>query len=204
MDLKTQHEKVVIQDPPRPQKVVFYYIKTHVFEHDPYPENVQTMCYKLYDNFDEPVDISELTDEEILIFKDEAMEEEIEDIEYFGLRNEDIVEVDYEAPNQIVTDGSENIDDKKSSSEGWLWPCQILSRDDENNTYTVRILHSSSDTAIGWVTLRYARILLNYPGESIEFGNVPYKSDQFLPDAFRHHIGLNEKMMPDIWKNLSI
>ena len=43
MDLKTQHEKVVIQDPPRPQKVWFYYSKTHVFEDAPYPEKVTKM-----------------------------------------------------------------------------------------------------------------------------------------------------------------
>ena len=50
MDLKTQHEKVVIQDPPRPQKVWFYYSKTHVFEDEPYSEKATKMTPKGYPN----------------------------------------------------------------------------------------------------------------------------------------------------------
>ena len=50
MDLKTQHEKVVIQDPPRPQKVWFYFNKTHVFEDAPYPEKVTKMAPKCFPN----------------------------------------------------------------------------------------------------------------------------------------------------------
>ena len=46
MDPKTQHEKVTIQDPPKPQKVWFYLSKTHVFEDAPYPEKVTKMRLK--------------------------------------------------------------------------------------------------------------------------------------------------------------
>ena len=43
MDSKTQHEKVTIQDPPKPQKVSFYLSKTDVFKDPPYPEKVTKM-----------------------------------------------------------------------------------------------------------------------------------------------------------------
>ena len=46
MDSKTQHEKVTIQDPPKPQKVTFYLGKTNVFEDPPYPEKVTKMISK--------------------------------------------------------------------------------------------------------------------------------------------------------------
>ena len=46
MDSKTQHEKVTIQDPPKPQKVSFYLGKTDVFKDPPYPEKVTKMTPK--------------------------------------------------------------------------------------------------------------------------------------------------------------
>ena len=46
MDSKTQHEKVTIQDPPKPQKVSFYLSKTDVFKDPPYPEKVTKMTPK--------------------------------------------------------------------------------------------------------------------------------------------------------------
>ncbi len=45
-DSKTQHEKVTIQDPPKPQKVSFYLSKTDVFKDPPYPEKVTKMTPK--------------------------------------------------------------------------------------------------------------------------------------------------------------
>ena len=45
-DPKTQQKKVTIQDPPKPEKVVFYYSKTHVFKDPPYPEKVTKMTPK--------------------------------------------------------------------------------------------------------------------------------------------------------------
>ncbi len=171
-------------------------------DEDPYPDNIQTMCYKYYDEHDDPVDISSFTDEDILLFREETSDEKLESVEYFGYHNEDELHfIDPDAPNQVVTDGSDQIDAKHSDGAGWFWPCQILTRE-QDNTYSVRILHNPSDTTIGWVTMRYARVLYNYPGQSIKFGNKRYTSDQFLPGAFRHHIELDDDMLPDHWKNL--
>ena len=50
MDSKTQHEKVTIQDPPKPQKVAFYYNKTHVFKDPPCLENITKMTPKCSPN----------------------------------------------------------------------------------------------------------------------------------------------------------
>ena len=35
IDPKTQQKKITIQDPPKPQKVLFYYSETHVFKDPP-------------------------------------------------------------------------------------------------------------------------------------------------------------------------
>ena len=43
---KKQHEKDTIWDPPKPQKLVFYYSKTHVFRNPPYPQKVTKMTPK--------------------------------------------------------------------------------------------------------------------------------------------------------------
>ena len=50
IDPKTQHEKDTIQDPPKPQKVWFYYTKTHVFTDPPYPKKVTKMTPKCSPN----------------------------------------------------------------------------------------------------------------------------------------------------------
>ena len=170
---------------------------------DPYPANARTMCYKLYDEHDDPLDTSSLTDDDILPFPNEVSDIEAEDIDFFGIRNsDDLSLIDSDAPNQLVTDGSLNVDDKISRGSGWYWPCQVLSRKENNESYVVRILHSAADSQIGWVTSRKARILYNFPARSIKFANKSYMSDQFLPGAFRHHIGLSDEMLPDKWKNI--
>ena len=49
-DPKTQQEKVTIQGTSRPQKILFYFSKTHVFKDPPYPEKVCKMTPKCSPN----------------------------------------------------------------------------------------------------------------------------------------------------------
>jgi len=170
---------------------------------NPYPDNARTVCYKLSDHFDDEVELDEVDDDDIFTYRDEVSDEEAEGVGYFGYRNTDeLDDIDASAPNQIVTTGIRHIDDKKSSGRGWFWPCQILAKQ-EKNTYIVRILHNHGDEQMEWVAKRQARILTSFPEQSIKFATESYKSDQFLPGAFRHHIGLKENMFPEQWKDLA-
>ena len=44
--METQHEKVTNLDPPKPQKLWFYYGKTHVFKDPTYPLKVTKITSK--------------------------------------------------------------------------------------------------------------------------------------------------------------
>jgi len=72
--------------------------------------------------------------------------------------------------------------------ESNLWPCTIKNRIDDSK-YTVSIPF-------------YNVILENYPAESIVFRMNQYTSDQHLPNAFRHFIGINNSIFPKQWRNL--
>merc|ERR1712183_632578 len=69
-----------------------------------------------------------------------------------------------------------------------LWPCTIMDRIDDTR-YTVNI--PSHDV-----------ILEDYPAESIVFRMNHYTSDQHLPNAFRHSIGIKDSIFPIQWINL--
>lgn len=45
-------------------------------------------------------------------------------------------------------------------------------------------------------------VVTDVPQYGIQFVNKPYTSDLFLPNAFRHEIGIPDSMMPASWKNL--
>ena len=44
--MKTQHEKVTNWDPPKPQKLWFYYSKTYIFKDPTYHQKVTKMTPK--------------------------------------------------------------------------------------------------------------------------------------------------------------
>jgi len=74
--------------------------------------------------------------------------------------------------------------------------CQILFREveDDNTTYTV--LFSESDDSVDTL------IVTNYPEKHIALNMKPYSSDQHLPNAFRHPIGIPSEIFPVGWENL--
>jgi len=194
-----------------------FLFKTHQEQKDePYPDNIITVCYKLYapdDDDDEFGDVDATSDEDEVQFeyRDEVGDEEVQYIDYFGYRNADEIvasDIDPNAPNQIVANGEHHTDNKKSSAYGWYVPCQILERNEhvtggKGEAYTVRVLHNPGDT-MKWVRRRQAMILTHFPKDSIKFAMKSYKSDQFLPGAFRHHIGLKDDMFPERWKTKNV
>jgi hypothetical protein len=43
-------------------------------------------------------------------------------------------------------------------------------------------------------------VVVGIPRDFIYFVDAPYSADCFLPNAFRHHIGVPDEMFPDSWK----
>lgn len=148
-------------------------------KHDPYPDNVATACFKITDNFD-----------------DAGYEE------YYGryTNDDEILEIDLDDPGLVITSDEHHT----FSKWGWHWPCRVLENEGDGR-YAVRILAPlvPEEEREGWVKNKQVRILMNYPGTLIKFIHKSYTSDQFLPGAFRHHIGIHDDMFPRQWKDLA-
>lgn len=155
----------------------------------PYEDNIMTACFKITDEYDEDD------------------EDEDEDEDYEGYDDSDDVQMDMNDPGQLITPGRHHILTPGTSSSGWYRPCKILAKGKNSRgatSYAVRILASDSgaDETVGWISKRKARIITDFPQHSILFVTKKYKSDQLLPNTFRHHIGMRKDMIPDKWKNL--
>lgn len=82
------------------------------------------------------------------------------------------------------------------------WPCTVLLPETEDGRYTVRIHQNPWEDEMEWEKNGVPRILTGYQRSDIHFFVQPYKSDQQLPGAFRHALGIPEDMFPAQWKNL--
>ena len=78
------------------------------------------------------------------------------------------------------------------SEEKCFSPCSVLKRHvrGKGDVYTVRIKPR---------TLSNAFLLGNVPRDAIQYVERPGFSDQQLPGAFRHWIGLPDDMLPSLW-----
>ncbi|KAL3910590.1 MAG: hypothetical protein SGILL_007635, partial [Bacillariaceae sp.] len=83
--------------------------------------------------------------------------------------------------------------------EGWFrdykgFPCNILERHDENQTYDVALQYQENDE---WFEERVEGV----PRKAIVFVDMPYTTDMHLLDTFRHSIGIPDDIMPEAWKS---
>ena len=89
--------------------------------------------------------------------------------------------------------------------------CEVFDRtlkDDGTHLYEVEValpLDEDDDNSdpddedkFDFVTIK------DVPQYGIQFVNKPYSSDVFLPNAFRHEMGIPDDMMPDAWKNAKL
>mmetsp|Transcript_30553 Transcript_30553/g.62329 ORF Transcript_30553/g.62329 Transcript_30553/m.62329 type:complete len:487 (-) Transcript_30553:242-1702(-) len=96
-----------------------------------------------------------------------------------------------------------------NETHDWVayWPCEVFFwEDDEGENFTVRIRQEATRDVsehTWWHKANVPRMLVNYPRESIQFFSFPYTSDQHLPHAFRHHIGIRDEIFPSHWKDKS-
>ena len=85
--------------------------------------------------------------------------------------------------------------------EDWkLHDDETILKDEASRTAVVRIYQTPSAEDTDWGIEDIPRFLTDYPMSSISLFQRPYKSDQHLPNAFRHHIGLHDDLFPEQWK----
>lgn len=83
------------------------------------------------------------------------------------------------------------------------WPCSVLLEENPvKGSYTVRIHQNPWEEDTPWETNEVPRILTGYARSDIHYFVKPYASDQNLPGAFRHPLGIPDELLPDQWKNL--
>ena len=125
-----------------------------------------------------------------------------EEIDFDAMTDEDILE-------RYADDGSfYRMDDDRLMTEAPYWPCSVLfeeqTEEGEEVTYLVRIKqHPSFSPPQSWDSNELPRLLFHYPRSSIRYFAKPYQSDAFLPNAFRHPIGIPDDMFPNQWRDLS-
>lgn len=94
--------------------------------------------------------------------------------------------------------------DYSTHRDGTYWPCSVIRQDDDDGLrYTVRI-HIAPwvrKPLPPWHDNRLPRLLTNYSREQIHYFVKPFKSDQHLPNVFRHPLGIPDEMLPPQWRN---
>jgi len=87
-----------------------------------------------------------------------------------------------------------------NAAEGQIYPCDLLryKKGDEGNYYYTALMWFE-DQKTG-VTEPVGK-LNDVPRQAFKYFDRPYTSDTFLPNAFRHHIGIPDDMFPEAWRN---
>ena len=81
------------------------------------------------------------------------------------------------------------------------WPCSVIREEDGGETYTVRVWWSDRAEEQKWAENDLPRLFTNYPRSSMRLFHKQYHSDQHLPEAFRHPVGISDDIFPNHWKN---
>lgn len=91
---------------------------------------------------------------------------------------------------------SNELDQFLRDNDGGYEPCDILRYNEKGGTifYTVMVYNSEDDDDF--------YLLEDVPSQAFAFSDLPYSLDMFLPNAFRHPIGIPDKLFPDAWRNL--
>jgi len=74
-----------------------------------------------------------------------------------------------------------------------VWECDVLEEID--------ITDHLYDVSVNKGKLGEEVLLTQLPKESITFRTKSYKSDQWLPEAFRHYIEIDDSIFPEQWKD---
>jgi len=85
-----------------------------------------------------------------------------------------------------------------------LRPCSILQRSPgaSDSIYTVLIRNRFGLNKEERIPKGQKHIVTHVPRHAIRFTDKIYSSDQHLPNAFRHAIGIPDEIFPEQWKNV--
>eukprot|EP00978_Attheya_sp_CCMP212_P017718 scaffold47609_cov46-Attheya_sp.AAC.1 len=78
-------------------------------------------------------------------------------------------------------------------------PCRVISRDDDQQLYTVQLFNHSSTDPDEVIFLYDNVIVTNFPRHAMTFADDLYTTDQFLPNTFRHPIMVPDNLFPRTW-----
>jgi hypothetical protein len=84
-----------------------------------------------------------------------------------------------------------------------LRPCKVLKRLEDakgRSAYAVRMLNRPGLDMEELIPKDELHIVTHVPRAAIRFSDKAGTTDQHLPDAFRHEIGLPDDLIPDTWK----
>ena len=151
---------------------------------NPYPPNVETSCFYRYADRNEPS------------------------------------EVGHETTTTTTTVSSSNKNTNKSV-QGFRWkltkglfdlknlrPCQVLRRNEDSkgrSMYAVRILSNPPGVSLPpdeIIPKGDLHIVTGVPRSAVRFTDKAGTTDQHLPHAFRHEIGLDDNVFPKAWMDL--
>jgi hypothetical protein len=85
------------------------------------------------------------------------------------------------------------------------YPCEVLqyTQVDDEVYYTV-VLHIANNDNIITTNHEGNHIMENVPRLAIRFVDVPYSTDMFFSNAFRHSISIPDDIFPLAWRNLRV
>lgn len=102
-------------------------------------------------------------------------------------------------------DGSIYVEESESyKMYGYFFKCQVLERNERDNTYTVEIFGNANIERTIWGETGKRRILHDYPRKSFKFVNERYSSDQHIIGAFRSYIRIPDEIFPEQWKDVEL
>jgi hypothetical protein len=79
-------------------------------------------------------------------------------------------------------------------------PCEVISRDDNQQLYTVQLFnHWSTDPNEVIFLYDYEVIVTNFPRRAMTFADDLYTTDQVLPNTFRRTMMVPDKLFTRTW-----
>jgi hypothetical protein len=91
---------------------------------------------------------------------------------------------------------------KEEAGYNDIRPCEVISRDDDQQLYTVQLFNHELTDPNDIIFLYEDVIVTNFPRHAMTFADDFYTTDQYLPNTFRHSIMFPDDMFPRAWMDL--
>jgi len=161
-----------------------YFRTLYEIKDNPYPANITTLCLFREEHINEENFMEQWKDDEF--YMSEHM--------IIGTRDVDAIISRHHIDGSFVA----RLDIMEEMN---YWPCHVYRRSEDGNTYLVRILQSPVLSDTWWTEAQKPIFLANFSKDHIFF-HESYSADQFLPNAFRHFIGIPDDIYPKSWQHI--